>query len=201
MSFELKAKGRSAHWSNSGWPAVLQLAEDYGWQPAGTIPPKRINRDAWDGGYASCDGQLVSADDAKALADALERGLADDFKKATPRTAPASQQPNNEHQQEAFEKLSALANAMSFEVVNDPPSRAPKPKRGKPKMERADGDPLETAMAQQGIRPEDLPALLASLYGSAPAQEPHQEWFTTEDGRKLVRDLVEFCRKGEFRIT
>ena len=23
-------------WSNSGWPAVLQLAEDYGWQPAGT---------------------------------------------------------------------------------------------------------------------------------------------------------------------
>ena len=68
---------------------------------------------------------------------------------------------------EAFEKLSALANAMSFEVVSHPPSRAPKPERGKPKTERTDGDPLETAMAQQGIRPEDLPALLASLYGSA----------------------------------
>ena len=201
MSFELKAKGTSAQWSNSGWPAVLQLAEDYGWQPAGTLPPRRIKRDAWDGGYASCDGQLVSADDARALADALELGLADDFKRAKPRTARTSQQPSTEQDsQEAFEKLSALANAMSFEVVSRPPSRAPQPKRGTPKAESTDGDTLETAMAQQGIRPEDLPALLASLYGSAPAQEPHREWFTTEDGKKLVRDLVEFCRKGEFRI-
>ncbi len=202
MSFELKGKGISVSWSNSGWPAVLQLAEDYGWQPAGTLPPRRIKRDAWDRGYASCDGQLVSADDAKALADALERGLADDFKRATPRTAANSQQPSTEQdRQEAFEKLSALANAMSFEIVSQPTKQAPKPKRGKLQEELTAGATLETTMAQQGIRPEDLPTLLASLYGNAPAQETRRDWFTSEDGKKLVRDLVDFCRKGEFRIS
>lgn len=60
--------------SNSGWHKVLELASEYGWKHPGTRPR---NGDDMTGIYFGNDGQLVSADDASDLADALKRALAD----------------------------------------------------------------------------------------------------------------------------
>ena len=72
----------------SAWVEILRLAKFAGWEPAGTerpywlrgdVPDEALNAcyDGWDGGYLSNDGQFVTATDATALADALERALPD----------------------------------------------------------------------------------------------------------------------------
>jgi hypothetical protein len=62
----------------AAWSDILELAEQYGWQPIGTGPPRWAKKDEWSGSYYSSDGQRFYARDAAALADALERFLAGD---------------------------------------------------------------------------------------------------------------------------
>lgn len=69
-------------WNNSSWRKVVDLGIVYGWEPKGTenIPDGTDNyevEEGWCGTYFSNDGQLVSAEDALALANALERALDD----------------------------------------------------------------------------------------------------------------------------
>jgi hypothetical protein len=67
--------------SRQFWAKALELARLYGWQPLGTRPMpgvdySRLGAD-WLGVYLTNDGQIVSAEDAYALAAALERSLED----------------------------------------------------------------------------------------------------------------------------
>jgi hypothetical protein len=63
------------------WARILYLAEDHGWQPAGTVSPydhddpnsEYYIPEPWHGGYATNEGQMVTPDDAHAFADALEK--------------------------------------------------------------------------------------------------------------------------------
>ena len=66
------------------WRAALDIAEFYGWQPAFTQPPFIIEADRdwdeekdgqWCGGYFCNDNQLVTADDAKNISEALEKSI------------------------------------------------------------------------------------------------------------------------------
>lgn len=64
------------------YPAVLQLALEYGWTPKGTtIDPELAEAMGWDSsqdpGYTSMDGQQVTPEDAINLAKALELALKD----------------------------------------------------------------------------------------------------------------------------
>ncbi len=61
--------------SYSLWAAMLELARRWGWRPAGTDPPGGCDPAGWGGSYYSSDGQRCRAEDARALADALERFL------------------------------------------------------------------------------------------------------------------------------
>lgn len=73
--------------TTSTWYGILELAEDNGWNPMGTLPPDSIDagmflaglgsREAhlWSGEYWSAEGGLVMLEDALNLADALERAL------------------------------------------------------------------------------------------------------------------------------
>jgi hypothetical protein len=81
MGFDLMshANGNYFRWNLIDWPKVLALGRMFGWRPAGTI---RYAEDGspdpgWDGGYVTNDLQVVSTEDAAALADALERALGD----------------------------------------------------------------------------------------------------------------------------
>ena len=60
---------------------ALELARRHGWRPRGTRPPESFNAYAlqadWFGWYLTNDGQMVTAADAQALADALECSLQD----------------------------------------------------------------------------------------------------------------------------
>jgi hypothetical protein len=63
------------------WAKALELARLYGWRPLGTRPTpgmefSKLGAD-WLGTYLTNDGQVVSAEDACALAAALERSLED----------------------------------------------------------------------------------------------------------------------------
>lgn len=73
--------------SKETWSRILGLAKFYGWQPMGTLPPFIHNlrrptyadeaNDAWDGTYLRNEGQVVQAEDALALALALQMSLDD----------------------------------------------------------------------------------------------------------------------------
>ena len=67
--------------SRQFWAKALELAQSYGWKPAGTRPPTQIDfyelGAEWDGRYFTNDGQTVNAEDALSLAAALERSLED----------------------------------------------------------------------------------------------------------------------------
>ena len=66
--------GDEAYFNIHAWPLLLKLAMTYGWQPLGTELSGESN---WDGTYFSNDLQIVTAEDAAALANALETALDD----------------------------------------------------------------------------------------------------------------------------
>ena len=65
--------------TNLGWFECLELGQTYGWQPAGTLPPPEglPFSESWDGRYYPDHAQLVTSEDAEALACALQRALED----------------------------------------------------------------------------------------------------------------------------
>ena len=73
----LGSHGRAFHTGNGSWTLFRAIAEDYGWKPGGTIPPANFDGGRWDGNYNSANGEEVSADDACALASALDHALRD----------------------------------------------------------------------------------------------------------------------------
>ncbi|HSL28290.1 MAG TPA: hypothetical protein VK900_03740 [Anaerolineales bacterium] len=87
MTYHLSSQSTIARekFSGEAWIKVLNLAMAYGWQPMGTrlssvIESYRFDTeewDEWDGTYLTNDGQTVIAEDALALAVALERALHD----------------------------------------------------------------------------------------------------------------------------
>ena len=67
--------------SRQFWTKALELARLYGWQPLGTRPTPGLDFSKlcadWQGVYLTNDGQIVCAEDAYALAAALEKSLDD----------------------------------------------------------------------------------------------------------------------------
>jgi hypothetical protein len=81
MGYDLtNSFGQTHQWKVLGWWILLNLAREYGWSPGGTELPDADSD--WDGNYFQNMGQLVSREDATALADALERLLSDPDRQA-----------------------------------------------------------------------------------------------------------------------
>lgn len=71
MGFHLRSvsSGKTIHVSGGHWAVYLNVAEAFGWKPAGTVaPPGSASGKPWNGQYDSNDGQLVTDADAKSLA-------------------------------------------------------------------------------------------------------------------------------------
>lgn len=78
MGVDLRnSEGAQQRLSGTGWSFYLNLAERYGWEPTGTLPPTGVSVETWDRSYEACAGQVVSAADAASMANALKRALAD----------------------------------------------------------------------------------------------------------------------------
>lgn len=93
MSYQLRNQedpSKTLRMSKEAWHSILDLAEEYGWNPRGTVPTDwwmKINLypdgfdpfdpESWDGGYTPNSGRLVLLDDALNLADALEQAFID----------------------------------------------------------------------------------------------------------------------------
>tara|TARA_Y100001934_G_C12342833_1_gene771119 strand:- start:1664 stop:2002 length:339 start_codon:yes stop_codon:yes gene_type:complete len=86
MGFDLYGKKDSCCLNWSDWRETFELAIENGWKPAGTKPPDEETTkklygcdsqmvDNWNGGYFSNDFQLVTAEDATNMANALDRSL------------------------------------------------------------------------------------------------------------------------------
>ncbi len=74
------------HFNHFVWARLLGLARDYGWQSRGTVlgeghphadHQEDPENEPWDGNYSTNSGQTVTAEDAHAFADALEKALDD----------------------------------------------------------------------------------------------------------------------------
>lgn len=73
--------GLSLSWT--AWAYCLDVAQAFGWQPEGTLPPPDpedhngppANDETWDGSYYTNDFQTISDSDAHALAAALDRAI------------------------------------------------------------------------------------------------------------------------------
>ena len=88
MGYDIGNAKRQMHLNAGGWTALLQLAHDYGWKPQGTTASSRCleaSDRVWNGNYTSNDGQIVEAEDARAMAEALRRALRD-FPEKPPRS-------------------------------------------------------------------------------------------------------------------
>ena len=86
MGYDLSGAGGYFRWTGVGWAEVLDLGQEFGWEPAGTGPPRgELKADWFPGPYHSNEGQRFYAADARGLADALERALA-----AVPQKEPPS---------------------------------------------------------------------------------------------------------------
>lgn len=76
---------RSLYINSETWYGVLELAEDYGWSPLGTVLPERYglagyytgDPDQWYGDYWSAGQRLVLIEDALNLGDALDEAYLD----------------------------------------------------------------------------------------------------------------------------
>jgi hypothetical protein len=81
MSVDLRNEaGREFYFSTIGWAFYLNLAAiHYGWNKSGTQPPRECasSEGPWLGAYDWNAGQIVTARDAKGLAEALAKYLAD----------------------------------------------------------------------------------------------------------------------------
>ena len=78
---ELVNERQDSCWiSPVAWMYMIRLADQYGWQPRGTVlidPTSGEPRPVWDGSYVLTVGQIAMAEDVSAMADALERALSD----------------------------------------------------------------------------------------------------------------------------
>ena len=84
MGMDLRGAGGTERFSVTSWCKVLQLAQEYGWQPAGTQAPTFAlvegtteTVEDWDGTYLSNSFQRVTDEDAANIAEALQRALSD----------------------------------------------------------------------------------------------------------------------------
>lgn len=72
---------KGSHWvcNNSRWDLLLTIAHEHGWEPMGTDPSGlegyEVPPEKWDGSYFGEQGQYIRADDAEALAAAIDRAV------------------------------------------------------------------------------------------------------------------------------
>jgi hypothetical protein len=109
MSVYLSNKaGDHLRFSNIGWAQILSLAKLNGWEPLGTVDPwwkNEVDAPQWEGGYCSNDGQTVTAEDALAIANSLEKAL---FEIIEPLVRPSGYIPIDE----CFQKSVAVVEAV-----------------------------------------------------------------------------------------
>jgi hypothetical protein len=77
MGYDLCGRTSDFRCSTCEWSACLDLAQVFGWTPAGTTAPGPQLRsgDKWGGGYLSNDWQYVEDHDAAGMAKGLEAAL------------------------------------------------------------------------------------------------------------------------------
>lgn len=124
MSSTLKRRGDHFRWKFDAWETVLQLAEEHGWKPAGTQPPRGIRKAGWDAAdYVSCSRQQVTADDASAMAAALAKALtkiSSNPNKRPPRGASPGLKEFWGWSREGLEDFTDYCKRGAFRVTDDP---------------------------------------------------------------------------------
>lgn len=120
MSATLKRRGDHFRWKRDAWETVLQLAEEHGWLPAGTKPPRGTRKADWDAmDYVSCQRQMVTADDASAMADALAK-ISSNPGKRPPKGASAGIKAFWGWGRGGLEDFTAYCQRGAFRVTDDP---------------------------------------------------------------------------------
>jgi hypothetical protein len=112
MGATLKRRSERFRWKRDSWQDVLRLAREFGWQAAGTVPPRGVRKADWGAAdYLTCSRQQVTSDDALAMAAALSRALQ---RIPTARNAPPPKDASPELKQFSGLHRDGLADFASF---------------------------------------------------------------------------------------
>jgi hypothetical protein len=90
---------------------------------------------------------------------------------------------------------------IEVEYVQSGDKPPPKAKGKKKSEEGKAAGSLEDLVASQGLSMQDMLAHLVALRSPPAGSQPPDPSYTTKDGLELLRDLIVYCRKGEFRIS
>lgn len=101
MGMDLRnEKGKRFWFDIFTWRKVLVLAKRYRWKLAGTKknPDWKDSEHFWNGNYLDNEGQIVTAEDALAMADALQLAFCDLYNSLEPEewTEPSSEEITND---------------------------------------------------------------------------------------------------------
>lgn len=74
MGYDLRRGADGISVSIHTWPRAYALAIEGGWTPQGTLPNPHLLEGAefWPGSYYDTEGQVITAEDAQAMAGALD---------------------------------------------------------------------------------------------------------------------------------
>jgi hypothetical protein len=78
MTLDLRRDKEDISISLPTWARAYALAIEGGWEPLGTLPSKYLSEEdkkTWEGNYDSNDGQVITDEDARSMASALETML------------------------------------------------------------------------------------------------------------------------------
>lgn len=153
------------------WRSVLQIAQRYGWKPAGTVDQ---DEPEWDSTYFSNDGQTVTTEDATALADALERAL-DDIPGI--QTSPKSIVLTTE------------------QVQHDPTFLA----NQKAMLSIPQSQELRVMTLEEYQNNDETPDVLVLSLDDRYLPAPVDHWSGAEN-KAYIREFIAFCRAGAFII-
>jgi hypothetical protein len=172
----------------SGWSPMLALAEKYGWKPGKTLH-ERDKR--WNGTYYSNDGQRVTAKDAVAIADALEKALPNlGDKMRSPYTISFRNEMPDLNDKSEY--ASARRHMGIPETVSDDDIIIKKYGHGDGEWYPGKEEQAPYTLVVIGDDSEDF-------YEDERNADPECRW-SGESGIKRVKEFIEFCRKGSFRI-
>jgi hypothetical protein len=160
------------------WLCLLVIAQNHGWQPAGSLAPAGFVGE-WNGTYQYNQGQPVSAEDAQGLAEALERALPDLPRTTGSRLNPWPENPNTSAEEDRF--FGSLVKAMIETISRSLPHGLDL------SSDQLSGTgPLRLAFQQMYAWPVDL----------ADAKRN----FSGPEGSAAVHDFINFFRRGAFII-
>ncbi len=208
MGMDLEGAGGDFRFSASSWPRVRELAVMGGWQPTeGTRPPSDWNEHQdgkWEGGYGTNDGARVSDEDARRMADALERVLPEVPDQSTLQREPSGLYGftvGDRVRRKGWSSREGTVKGCRTPIVPGWPEVVVVrwDESGEEFDHNCNDNPeRDHVLPQSLIHTDSTPSRGISL--DVAERATAFDWFSGSESKDRLREFIAYCRKGGFAI-